>query len=171
MKLRAGEDSDLDGIVKLRSKSIKDLCGRSYSKEQLKAWLSRPVDTEAIERDLGRGNVYVFVEKGVVEGYVHVRSSARPSSNSSAYIEALYISKPFANKGYGGKLLKKIEDVIRKRSIFQMKITISKNAEDFFNKHGYEILGPNLRRTIGDQVLEFQPLFKKIAPLEKGAEE
>ncbi|MEZ4741353.1 MAG: GNAT family N-acetyltransferase [Bdellovibrionota bacterium] len=70
--------------------------------------------------------------------------------------------KDYAGKGYGTKLLKKIEDVAREKSASQLRVTISKNSEGFFTKNGYEILGPNLRQTIGGQVLEFLPLFKEM---------
>ncbi|MEZ4741352.1 MAG: hypothetical protein R3B45_02715 [Bdellovibrionota bacterium] len=67
MKMRVGKEGDLEELHKLRSKSIKALCGDIYSKEQLIAWCNRRVDEDAMLRDLERGYVYVFVDKGAMK--------------------------------------------------------------------------------------------------------
>jgi putative acetyltransferase len=169
MKMKQAQESDISGIQKMRIKSIKALGIKSYDKTQVKAWASKEVDGDGLVRDIERSNVFIFTEKGEVEGYLQMKSSARPGTNASAYIEGIYVSKAFSGKGFGTKLLKKAEETALANGIYQVKATVSKNAEPFFVKHGYEILGPSLRRTIDGQVLEFQPLFKGFERPDKKA--
>jgi putative acetyltransferase len=167
MQIRLAEVEDIDSILAVRMHSIKDLCTQDYNKDQLKVWATKGSDRESVEREIARGNVFIVVEDATVQGYVHMRMAVRAGSNSSAHLEGIFISKARASQGFGKQLLEKAEELTRKRSFAQIKVTVSKTAVGFFSKLGYEILGPNLRRTIEGQVLEFQPLFKKLRPPEK----
>ena len=167
MKIRLAEVADIDSILALRMQSIKDLCTEEYSKEQLRVWATKGSDRESVEREIARGNVFIMTEDAGVHGYVHMRMAVRAGNNSSAHLEGIFISKARASQGLGKQLLERAEELARKRAFAQIKVTVSKTAVGFFSKYGYEILGPNLRRTMEGHVLEFQPLFKKMRPPEK----
>jgi putative acetyltransferase len=167
MKIRLAELADIDGILVLRAQSIKDLCTQEYNKDQLKVWAAKGSDRGSIEREIARGNVFIIAESAGVHGYVHMRMAVRAGNNSSAHLEGIFISKAQAKQGLGKQLLETVEELARKRAFAQIKVTVSKTAVGFFEKFGYEMLGPNMRRTIEGQVLEFQPLFKKMRPPEK----
>ncbi len=167
MKIRAAELADIDNILALRIASIKDLCIHNYNKEQLTAWAAKGMDRGDLEREIARGNIFIAADDRAIHGYVHMRMAVRAGNNSSAHLEGIYLSKIRANQGFGKQLLERAEELARRRTFAQIKVTVSKNAEGFFIKAGYEILGPNMRRTIEGQVLEFLPLFKKLRAPEK----
>jgi len=69
--------------------------------------------------------------------------------DSFAWVEAIDILAPFQNRGYGGEMLALAEDFLAAQGIRSISLHvagINQRAFRFYQRHGYQITGYNMKK-------------------------
>ena len=137
MKLRRYNSNDIREIIGLFYDTVHTVNAADYTEEQLEAWASGEVDTDAWNRSLLEHVTYVAVEKDesnaagdageIVIGFADM--------DRSGYLDRLYVHKDHQRQGVASALCDRLEKEIEAdRYLTHASIT----ARPFFEKRRYK---------------------------------
>ena len=110
------------------------------SQEQIDYMLARMYDLEVMRRELELGIAY---DRLLVDGTLRGFSSYGPASKADELkLHKLYVHPDYQRLGLGGSLLKRAEQVARKRGFSTIILAVNKKntrAVAAYRKHGYTI--------------------------------
>lgn len=135
MKIRNAEPGDATRIASLHRASILELCSSNYTEAQLQAWAGpkKPTDyAMAINSDA------VFVAEVGTEILGFSLFDAE-----EAELRALYVHPAHVGRGAGTALLKAVEQSALSAGFRRMGLHATLNSSGFYERLGYENLGPS----------------------------
>ncbi len=134
MKIRKATLDDAQEISKLRQETLEKVNIKEYTKEQIKALVNKN-NIEKIKEKIGKREVFVGAEEDKIIGCVsfHV-------SDNKNIISGLYVRHDMQGKGIGEQLMKFIENHAVDRSVKNLILYSTINAEKFYKKIGYEVI-------------------------------
>ena len=103
MNLRQITIEDQLELKKVYFDSIQSLDEKIYCQEQKNAWSSQAWDNPNFDKSITKGKGWLLSEKGIIIAF-----ATRYPSNK---IALFYCKSKFQRKGYGSKLLHKVEDL------------------------------------------------------------
>lgn len=116
-------------MAELFYQTVHSVCAKDYTQEQLDAWASGTIDTEAWNRSFLNHYSLTAVEEGRIAGFGDI--------DDTGYLDRLYIHRDYQGKGIASAICDRLE------SHFPVKTVIthaSITARPFFEKRGYRIL-------------------------------
>ncbi|MCL1137510.1 GNAT family N-acetyltransferase [Shewanella pneumatophori] len=134
--IRKAQNSDVDAIFALRSRSIIAKCTGFYSEEQIKFWTQGTVTTE-FTRDV-IDNFYVSVVAGQVIG-------SGKLNITSGMLDAIFVEPEFFGKGAAKQMLAFLEALAIEHNLPSIKLDSTLNAAPFYRGCGF----------IGEQVSSY----------------
>ncbi len=143
MRIRRATLEDAKELSALRKATIRAINKDDYTPAQIARW-SKRWNTVEFQRKDDPFLRYVAVQDGKIVGYADIRKK------SPEEMGGLYVRKDFLQKGVGRKLMKKIEDVVRKMGIKRFLLHSSTTAKGFYEKLGYKVLSFKKNRIKGD---------------------
>jgi len=130
MEIRKASIADKENISRLHIASIRKLCAKHYTNEQLNAWTS--ILIPSVYDQALREKVFLVAydsQQGLQGiGILEV---------DNAELSAIYIHPNAVGKGIGSKLLNELEKIARKSNIFKIIVHSTLNAKGFYIAHGY----------------------------------
>ena len=130
MKIRKACNADKENISRLHIASIKELCGKYYTRDQLNAWMSLLIPS--IYDQALREKVFLIAHDSqqnlVGIGILDVEN---------AEVSAIYIHPDSVGKRAGSRLLKELEKIAENSKISIITVHSTLNAEGFYKTHGY----------------------------------
>ena len=112
----------------------------------------------ASKKSFGKAKLSLIIEEngkiiGVLKGKI--------LSKSTLKVSTLFIAIRYQKKGFGSKLLKKVENNARKIGIQKIILKANPKAVNFYRKLGYEkTTGIRILKTLGN--LKIQPMAKTL---------
>src|ERR1700733_12609777 len=97
MLIRRATIDDSEKIHEAHMESIRNICAKLYSEQEIRAWGYRPFNEEIRRKSISEELVWVLEDNGHLLGYGHL------SPNGS--IRALYLRPAAAGRGYGKQML------------------------------------------------------------------
>ncbi len=128
MIVRKFRKEDAKNVWKVMKKSIKIMVLRSgdvYSFWDFYYFSPRVVEFLSHHRE-----IYVAEEDGRIVGTAGLDGGS---------VLGVYVHPRFSGKGIGGKLLKKLEEVAKKRGCKELRTLAALGAVDFYEKVGFKI--------------------------------
>ena len=132
MNLRQINTKDQIPLKKVYFDSIKSLDERIYSQEQKRAWSSQAWSNPIFDKSIKRGKGWLFSEKGLIIAF-----ATRFPNNR---IALFYCISKYQRKGYGSKLLHKLEDDAREEGLDSLTTEASLISYKLFLKNRWEII-------------------------------
>ena len=132
MNLRQITKKDQLDLKKLYFNSIISIDERIYSKEQKRAWASQAWDNKNFDLTLNEGQGWLFKEEKKIIAF----ASRYPSNR----IALLYCKKDYQRKGYGTKLIHKLEIEAKKEGLSYLLTEASLISYGLFIKNNWEII-------------------------------
>ena len=132
MNLRQITIKDQIELKKIYFDSIQSLDEKIYSQEQKKAWASQAWDNPNFNNSITQGKGWLLSEKGIIVAF-----AIRYPNNR---IALLYCKGKFQRKGYGSKLLHKLEDEAKKEGLDSLSTEASLISYELFLKNEWKII-------------------------------
>ncbi|HZZ44287.1 MAG TPA: GNAT family N-acetyltransferase [Tepidisphaeraceae bacterium] len=129
--IRRAVPSDAERIHRIHVDSIRVLCARDYSAEQVESWV-RFRGVEDYRRALESGEMnWVAMVDGVVAGYAtFVRDE----------LTALFVEPGWARRGVGKSLIETVEQHARELGLKELFLQSTRTARLFYERLEYEAL-------------------------------
>ena len=153
MNLRQITIKDQLDLKKVYFDSIQSLNEEIYSKEQKRAWSSQAWDNPNFEKFITKGKGWLISEKGVIIAF-----ATRYPSNRLALF---YCKGKFQRKGFGSKLLHKLEDEANKEGLDSLSTEASLISYKLFLKNAWKIIRKE-KVTINNIFFERYKMIKNI---------
>ena len=131
MNLRQITIKDQLELKKVYFDSIQSLDEKIYSREQKRAWSSQAWDNPNFDKSLTLGKGWLLSEEEIIA------FATRYPNNR---IALFYCKGKFQRKGYGSKLLHKLEDEAKKEGLDSLTTEASLISFELFLKNGWEII-------------------------------
>ena len=132
MNLRQITMKDQLELKKVYFDSIQSLDEEIYSKEQKRAWSSQAWDNPNFEKSITQGKGWLLSDKGIILAF-----ATRYPKNR---IALFYCKGKFQRKGFGSKLLHKLEDEAKKEGLDSLSTEASLISYELFLKNKWEII-------------------------------
>jgi lipoyl(octanoyl) transferase len=128
--IRLATLDDAEGICAAHIASIREVCSRDYSPEQIEAWAG-PKNAEMYRKSLRDGNViFVADEHGRIDGFIELDFQHRE-------IRAFYLRKEAIGKGIGSELLSQGEQVFSSLGVEEIHLNSTLTSIRFYEARGF----------------------------------
>ena len=132
MNLRQITIKDQLELKKVYFDSIQSLDKKIYSQEQKRAWCAQSWDNPNFDNSITKGKGWLLSEKGIIIAF-----AIRYPNNR---IALFYCKGKFQRKGFGSKLLQKLEDEAKNERLNSLSTEASLISYKLFLKKGWEII-------------------------------
>ena len=132
MNLRQITIKDQLELKKVYFDSIQSLDEKIYSQEQKRAWSSQAWDNPIFDKSITEGDGWLLSQKDIVIAF-----ATRYPKNK---IALFYCKSKFQRKGFGSKLLHKLEDEAKKQGLDSLTTDASLISYKLFLKNKWEII-------------------------------
>ena len=132
INLRPAKPEDAKAVCDVHIASIRILCAKDYTSEQIAAWVSNCTPENyriAIEK---MGETMFVARKGeAIIGF---------SALFESEIRAIYVHPNYTRQRVGTLLLEALERAAVNRNIDKLKLSASINAKSFYESCGYQVI-------------------------------
>ena len=146
--IRNANKKDTKYIYKVHTDSIRELCSRCYSQEEISRWIARQYP-EKYEPFIEKGVMYVAVLNEQVVAFGHVEKF----NDDTSEVCGLFVSPACSRKGIGSLVLQFLEAKAKMDGYKYMRLKSSKNAQVFYEANGYQAAEEVQCHCAGDQAL------------------
>lgn len=144
-QIRRAEHRDAEAIIIAHVSSIREVCAKDYTPEQIKAWAGRKFKANLWCQTMDRDLVWVVEVEGIVRGYGHLAIMGE----GKAEVMGLYLAPEALGKGAGKELFKMILTEARKNGASDIELHSTLTAKTFYERQGF-------RQSAGDTTVEMQ---------------
>lgn len=131
--IRRAKHEDAEGIIHSHVTSIRELCSKDYTFEQIEAWAGRkfraPLWHQAIDRDF----VWVVEKDSHVRGFGHLAIM----DEENGELMGLYFTPEICGQGLARKLFKEILKVAREHNLNRINLYATITARSFYENLGF----------------------------------
>ena len=153
MNLRQIVIKDQLELKKVYFDAIQSLNEKIYSKEQKRAWSSQAWDNPKFDKSITKGKGWLISEQGIIVAF-----ATRYPNNR---IALFYCKGKFQRKGFGSKLLQKLEDEAKKEGLDSLSTEASLISYELFLKNEWKVIRKE-KVTINNIVFERYKMIKII---------
>ena len=132
MNLRQITIKDQLELKKVYFDSIQSLDEKIYSQEQKKAWSSQAWNNPNFDKSITKGNGWLLSKQGIIIAF----ATRYPTDR----IALFYCKGKFQRKGFGSKLLDKLESEAKKEGLVSLSTEASLISYELFLKHAWKII-------------------------------
>jgi len=126
---RIGDEATLYQVL---HSAVHRIAARDYTPEQLNAWAPPEPEHETWMLKMRALQPFVAEIDGVIAGYADLQSSG--------YIAHFFVSADFPRQGVGRMLMDHIHEKAARLGVTELKSDVSKTAQPFFARFGFEIV-------------------------------
>ena len=132
MRIRQFQTGDEEALFDVFFSSIHQIASKDYTAEQVNAWAPVGRDPESWAARMRTLQPFVVEIGGVIVGYADVRSDG--------YIDHFFVSGGYSRRGVGKMLMERIHEETVRLSIHELTADVSKTAEPFFVRYGFQVV-------------------------------
>ena len=162
IKIRRARREDAPSIHEAHMRSIREICAKDYSAEEIQGWGHRPYDESLRHKAIEQQLVWVLCSDEIIEGYAHM-SLIEKEGIFSAYIYGLYLSAQVAQQGWGKQMLQLMIEEARNFQACEIHLLSTVTAQNFYKKFGFIGSGPMRMVSIGGSDVRCFPMCLKIS--------
>ncbi|OIQ20698.1 MAG: hypothetical protein BM556_01800 [Bacteriovorax sp. MedPE-SWde] len=153
--IRLAQGKDTKEIWEAHIASIREVCSKDYSSDQVAGWSSFAYSHEHWVKTMKKDHVLVYEENDKVQGFCH----SGIINDSTAEIYGFYLSPLVIGKGIGREMilstLKYFKDL---KNIKIVKLMATRTAKPFYEKAGFTVTGPEFQEPTRGIMLECIPM-------------
>lgn len=130
--VRAYRADDLDSVIEIFLRAIRDTASANYDAEQIAAW-ARADRAAWAERRLSHPTWIADVD-GRPAGFTDLENDG--------HLDMMYVHPQFGRQGVGTRLIRTAEDHARARGIVRLYSEVSLTARTLFERAGFVVVTP-----------------------------
>jgi GNAT superfamily N-acetyltransferase len=130
--VREYRPNDLEAVVLLFQRSVREVASRDYSPAQISAWAPEPPDLEAWARRLGTGGVFIYERNDQIAGFARV--------DDTGCVDLLYVHPEVQRQGVARALFDRVISWAVSRGIRHLRSEVSITARPFFESRGFRLV-------------------------------
>src|SRR5690606_31463775 len=112
--------------------AVYDIASRDYTAAQIEAWAQADRAPEVWASRMRKLRPFVAEVEGEIVGYADIQPNG--------YIDHFFVSGAWPRRGVGTLLMSRIHDEARRLGISELTADVSKTAEPFFLRHGFQVM-------------------------------
>ncbi len=155
--IRRAVPADALGIHEAHMRSIREVCSKDHSPEEIKAWGGREFREEQRLKIMREGAVWTVEDKGVIEGY-----AALLFHGDEAELAGMYITPKVIGKGIGKRLFELAQEESRNRKMKRLKFSSTITSLGFYELMGAKRMGDLIEEPINGQPVRCYPMSKDL---------
>lgn len=137
---------DIDTIIDIFLRAIRETASKDYKEDQIAAWAQ--VDKERwLKRCSGR-QVWIAEINDKAAGFTDLEANG--------HLDMMYVHPKFQNMGVAGSLLKRVEEGARALYLRRIFTEASITAKPFFLKKGFSVIIEQLVEIRGQRLKNFR---------------
>lgn len=153
--IRRAKYEDADGIIHAHVNSIRHLCAKDYTPEQIEAWAGRKFRAELWWQTIDRDYVWVIERDGKILGFGHLALM----DTEFAEVMGLYFIPPAVGQGLGKKMFSEMLNVCRENNLKKITLYATVTAKSFYESLGFY-------QSAGDDTVEMRGVAIPCFPME-----
>ena len=140
-RFRAGDEAALFEIF---HSAVHRIAVADYTPRQIEAWAPRTLDALAWRDAMRTLAPFVVLRGEQPVGYADLQGNG--------YIDHFFVSGHHPRQGIGGLLMARLEAEAERRHLQAMCADVSRTAEPFFARYGFEVVERRSRRLRGEEL-------------------
>lgn len=129
MQLREYQPSDCAQMAELFYQTVHSVNAQDYTREQLDAWATGEVDSQAWDKSFRAHRTIIATESGKIVGFGDM--------DETGYLDRLYVHKDYQGQGIASAICDELERFAAGKT-FTTHASIT--AKLFFQHHGYHVV-------------------------------
>jgi ribosomal protein S18 acetylase RimI-like enzyme len=148
--IRKAVPADTRGIHDAHMQSIREVCAREHTPEEIAAWGGRAYDEAWRLKNIAEHLVWVVVSRSSeIFGFADFEIVADAKTQEKfGYLHALYFRPEAIGHGLGKKMLAEMFSVAREQGLRKIGLNSTLNSQDFYRKFGFQDTSPMITKTI-----------------------
>ncbi len=155
--IRRAAIQDAKGIHHSHMQSIREVCKKDHSPEEINAWGYREYHPDHRQDCIKNHLMWVVEDKGLIEGYAHVMIK-----DQNASLLGLYFTPAVIGKGLGKAMFKLIIKELKEKKIKKMGLDSTLTAHSFYLSMGAKDTGPMNSIVINSVPIRIYPMEFQI---------
>jgi uncharacterized cupin superfamily protein/predicted GNAT family N-acyltransferase len=155
--IRKAVPSDALAIHLAHMKSIKEICSKDYSTDEIQAWGHRPFIESQRLVPIKNHSVWVVEESTKVEGYAYLKVYEE-NGKRVAEVLGLYLTPKVLGKSLGKTLVALMLDEAKFLNASEVTLDATITAYDFYRKQGFVDNGPETMDKINGVPIRGRPM-------------
>jgi predicted GNAT family acetyltransferase len=148
--------SDASEIHDAHMQSIREVCSKDHSPEEIKAWGNRSFDENQRMNAIKNQFVYVVLIDEKIVGFLHYDVI---DNQSVIYVFALYLTLKATNRGIGSKLMNQLLLDASLYAINKVELHSTLTAHHFYKKLGFTDIAPMTSVKVNGVDVRCIPMF------------
>ncbi|WPU64544.1 GNAT family N-acetyltransferase [Peredibacter starrii] len=132
--VRRAQHSDAQPIIDSHDRSIREICSKDYTQEQIDAWSARKLKTEHWCQTIDRDFVWVVELDSEVRGFGHLAKM----DDEVAEVMGLYFTPELLGLGAGKELFRVLITEAKSLKIKRLQLLATITAKSFYEKFGFK---------------------------------
>lgn len=132
--IRPYKADDLDEVVDVFQRSVREVACQHYSLEQIAVWAPDPPDRGAWGVRLAGDGVFVAVQGQEIAGFTRV--------DDRGHIDLMFVHPAFQRCGVASSLFDVVVRWVSERGISSLSADASMTARPFFERAGFSVVRP-----------------------------
>lgn len=132
--IRRAIHADAPGIIHVHVNSIRHVCGKDYTAEQIEAWAGRNFKPSLWEQAIDRDFIWVIEENQQVLGFGHFAVM----DNDNGEVLGLYFIPPAIGHGLGKRMFQEFLKVARSHHLKRITLHSTITAKTFYESLGFQ---------------------------------
>ena len=150
--IRRYDAADLDAVIGVFLRSVREVASRDYDAEQIAAWAQ--ADRDVWSRRRLERPTWVALLDDVIAGFIDLEGSG--------HIEMLFVDPASQRRGVASVLLDTVNAACKQR-LELLDTDASITARPFFEKHGFQVVRPQDVALRGQRLTNFRMEKRLIA--------
>jgi putative acetyltransferase len=134
--VREYRSSDLEAVVALFQRSVREVASRDYSPVQLSAWAPATADLRAWSKRLADGGVFVCTRNDHIAGFARI--------DAEGCVDLLYVHPSCQRQGVARELVEQLVSWAASRGLRRLQAEVSVTARPFFERMGFRVVRPQV---------------------------
>ena len=146
--MREYKASDLEAVVAVFGRSVREIAARDYSPSQLSAWAPQVPDWPAWSKRVSERAVFVCERKGQIAGFARI--------GNDGHLDLLYVHPEFQRQGVGRALFGRALTWAKKHGVRRLASDVSVTARSFFEQFDFRVVKPQVVERLGVSFQNFR---------------